>query len=103
MKRMARYLGQGAVYLLFAAVLGYFSTEPSYRHHDPAKAMIKLSFDGGRTWSGQHRISPAAAMVGMAELADGSIFIAMHEGYRVGQYIRAQRFRVTSDGPVAVP
>lgn len=66
-------------------------------------AMIKLSFDGGRTWSGRHRISPAAAMVGMAELSDGSIFIAMHEGYRVGQYIRAQRFRVTSDGPVAVP
>lgn len=59
MKRMARYLGQGAVYLLFAAVLGYFSTEPSYRHHDPAKAMIKLSFTHGAKAKGEcHRRSP---------------------------------------------
>ena len=64
-------------------------------------AFIKLSFDQGRSWTEQYRISPAAAMVGMAELADGTIFIAMHEGYRVGQHIRGQRFRVTAQGPVS--
>ena len=42
-------------------------------------------------------------MVGMAELGDGTIFIAMHEGYRVGQRIRGQRFRVTERGPVRAP
>jgi len=65
-----------------------------------AGAFIKLSFDQGRSWTGQCRISPAAAMAGMAELSDGTILIAMHEGYRVGQYIRGQRFRVTAQGPV---
>jgi hypothetical protein len=62
---------------------------------------IKLSFDGGESWPGEWRISPASAMVGMTELADGRVFIAMHEGYRVPGYVRGQTFRVTPNGPIA--
>ncbi len=62
---------------------------------------VKLSFDGGESWPGQWRISPASAMVGMTELPDGRVFIAMHEGYRVPGYVRGQTFRVTPNGPVA--
>ncbi len=64
--------------------------------------VLKLSFDQGHSWA-TYRISSASAMVGMAELADGTVFIAMHESYRQGAYIRGQRFRVTKDGPVPVP
>jgi len=62
---------------------------------------VKLSFDEGRSWTTEWRISPASAMLGMTELADGRIMIVMHEGYRVPGYIRGQFFRVTPDGPVA--
>jgi len=63
--------------------------------------VVKLSFDEGRSWTTEWRISPASAMLGMTELADGRIMIVMHEGYRVPGYIRGQFFRVTPDGPVA--
>jgi len=62
---------------------------------------VKLSFDEGGTWTKEWRISPASAMLGMTELADGRIMIVMHEGYRTPGYIRGQFFRVTPDGPVA--
>ena len=59
----------------------------------------KLSYDGGKTWTKECRISPASAMVGMTELPDGRVFIAMHEGYRVPGNIRGEFFRVTAEGP----
>jgi len=62
---------------------------------------VKLSFDEGRSWTKEWRISPASAMLGMTELADGRIMIVMHEVYRVPGYIRGQFFRVTPDGPEA--
>ena len=62
---------------------------------------LKLSFDGGQTWSGSYRMSPASAMMAMVEMADGRVLNIMHEGYRVPSYIRGQCFTVTQDGPRA--
>ena len=40
-----RYLvGQIIAFTLFAIGLGYFSNSPTYTHHDPEMAQIKLSF-----------------------------------------------------------
>jgi hypothetical protein len=40
-----RYIaGQVIAFTLFAIGLGYFSNSPSYTHHDPEMALIKLSF-----------------------------------------------------------
>jgi hypothetical protein len=40
-----RYLvGQIIAFTLFAIGLGYFSNSPTYTHHDPEMALIKLSF-----------------------------------------------------------
>ncbi|MBT5414797.1 MAG: hypothetical protein HOH66_07665 [Rhodospirillaceae bacterium] len=47
MTRIARYLGQIAVYALFAAVIGYFSNSPAYTHLPADRALIKLSFSHG--------------------------------------------------------
>lgn len=47
MTRIGRYLGQVAVYVLFAAVIGYFSNSPAYTHLPADRALIKLSFSHG--------------------------------------------------------
>jgi hypothetical protein len=47
MARPLRYLGQGAVYLLLALAIGYFSDRPAYTHFPPDMALIKLSFAHG--------------------------------------------------------
>ena len=40
-----RYIvGQIIAFILFAAGIGYFSTSPSYTYHDPALALIMVSF-----------------------------------------------------------
>ena len=39
-----RYGGQGILYLLFAAFIGYFSTAPAYQHLAPDHALLRLSF-----------------------------------------------------------
>ncbi len=39
-----KYLGQGLAYVLFAAVIGYFSTSPAYTHLPADYALVKLSF-----------------------------------------------------------
>jgi hypothetical protein len=62
---------------------------------------LRLSFDGGRAWSGTYRMSPASAMMAMVEMSDGRVLKVMHEGYRRPGNIRGQFFRVTPDGPVA--
>ena len=62
---------------------------------------IRMSFDGGRTWSPTDRMSPASAMMGMVEMADGRVLNVMHEGYRRPGNIRGQFFRVTPEGPMA--
>jgi hypothetical protein len=51
MDRVARYLAQIAAYGLFAGVVGYFSDTPAYVHHNPEKALIKLSF----SHAGEHK------------------------------------------------
>ena len=62
---------------------------------------IRLSTDKGKTWGTTIRMSPASAMMGMVEMADGRVLNVMHEGYRVPGYIRAQFFTVTPEGPKA--
>ena len=44
MASIFQYTGQAIAYTLFAVVVGYFATEPAYKHFDPGKAQIKLSF-----------------------------------------------------------
>ncbi|HEX6114506.1 MAG TPA: hypothetical protein VFZ10_19590 [Geminicoccaceae bacterium] len=47
MAKPLRYLGQGAVYLLLALGIGYFSDRPTHTHFPPDMALIKLSFAHG--------------------------------------------------------
>lgn len=42
--RLLRYVGQAALYALFAATVGYFSASPRYRHLQPDQALLRLSF-----------------------------------------------------------
>lgn len=55
MRTLPRYLGQGAVYALFAAFLGYFSQAPAYTHFPPDKALVKLAFVHGGKPAGECR------------------------------------------------
>ncbi|MCL4184856.1 MAG: hypothetical protein KJ011_15560 [Burkholderiaceae bacterium] len=41
---LVRYGGQGFLYLLFAAFIGYFSTAPAYQHLEPDQGLLRLSF-----------------------------------------------------------
>jgi hypothetical protein len=43
MHRIARYLGQGVVYGLIAALLGYFAAAPAYRHAEADQAQLTVS------------------------------------------------------------
>ncbi|MDP6843671.1 MAG: hypothetical protein QGH73_18530 [Rhodospirillales bacterium] len=43
MKRFLDILGQGAAYLAFAMLIGYFSTRPAYRPLPASSALVKLS------------------------------------------------------------
>lgn len=47
MAKALRYVGQGAVYLLLALGIGYFSDRPAHTHFPPDMALIKLSFAHG--------------------------------------------------------
>ena len=64
-------------------------------------SFIKLSSDGGETWSKEYRLSPCSAMIGMTELDDGSVMIIMHEGFRTPGYVRGQVFRIVADDSAA--
>jgi len=44
MANISQYIGQAVAYALFAVVIGYFATQPSYTYLEPGKAQIKLSF-----------------------------------------------------------
>jgi hypothetical protein len=44
MVKPAALVGQAALYAAFAALIGYFSTSPEYRHLPPDQALIKISF-----------------------------------------------------------
>lgn len=44
MASSVQYIGQAIAYAVFAVVIGYFATQPSYTYLDPGKAQIKLSF-----------------------------------------------------------
>lgn len=45
MTKPAQYIGQGLFYVLFAVVLGYFSSFPRYTNLQPDETLIKLSFN----------------------------------------------------------
>lgn len=55
MTSVARYLGQAALYLAVAVVLGYFSVGPSHTHFSPDKAMLRLSIAHGAERRGECR------------------------------------------------
>lgn len=44
MNRIVKWIGQGIAYLLFAAVVGLFSTWPAYSLLEPDQALLRLSF-----------------------------------------------------------
>ncbi len=44
MNKVPRYLAQAVLYAAFVAVIGCFSTSPTYVHVAPGEALIKLSF-----------------------------------------------------------
>jgi hypothetical protein len=44
MGNVARYVGQGVAYALFALVVGYFATSPAYRYLAPDEGLLRLSF-----------------------------------------------------------
>ncbi len=51
--------GQILLYAAFAAAVGYLSNSPAYVHHDPDKALIKLSFShAGEHKGGCRRLTP---------------------------------------------
>lgn len=59
MKTPLRYAGQIALYALFAAVIGYFSASPRYRHLQPGEALLRLSFSHpGKTKADCRRRTP---------------------------------------------
>ncbi len=62
MTNVARYLGQGVLYALVAATLGYFSAAPSYTHFPPDQAMVRLSFTHGADRRGPCRQLTAEEM-----------------------------------------
>lgn len=55
MRRPLAYLGQGAVYAIAAALIGYFSSNPAYAPVPPEQALIKLSFVHGAQRRGECR------------------------------------------------
>ena len=44
MHKLASITGQAVLYALFAAAIGFFSTNPRYRHLPEDQALLKLSF-----------------------------------------------------------
>lgn len=56
MTGVPQYLGQGAVYALFAVFLGYLSNAPAYTHFPPDKALLKLAFVHGGKPKGECRV-----------------------------------------------
>jgi hypothetical protein len=57
--RPLQILGQVVLYAAFAAVIGYFATEPAYTHVDPGAAVITLSFGhAGETKTACRRLTP---------------------------------------------
>ena len=59
-----RYLGQAVLFAGFIAVLGYLSTEPSYRFLSPENAVIKLTVNHGGKIKGDCRKPTAEETVG---------------------------------------
>jgi hypothetical protein len=52
-------IGQAIAYVLFGAMIGYFSTAPAFVHHDPNMAQIKISFSHAAQRVGEcRRLSP---------------------------------------------
>jgi hypothetical protein len=57
--KLLRYAGQAALYALFAAAVGYFSTAPRYRHLQPNEALLRLSLNhSGRLVADCRRRTP---------------------------------------------
>ncbi len=55
MNSAIRFIGQAALYGLFALAIGYLSTAPAYIHLAPGEALLKLSFSHGAQRVGECR------------------------------------------------
>lgn len=62
MNAVARYLGQGAAYAVFAGLIGYFAASPDYVYRAADRAEIKLSFSHGGQRKGGCRPLTAVEM-----------------------------------------
>jgi hypothetical protein len=60
MRNIVRYIGQAAVYIVIAIILGYFSVAPAYRHLPEEAAQVKISFaHGAKPKGGCRRLTSA--------------------------------------------
>jgi len=66
MTRLLQYAGQAIVYAGFAAMLGYFSIQPTYNRIEPGDALIKLSFAHAARHAGECRTRTAEELEDMA-------------------------------------
>lgn len=60
MAKVFQYTGIGFFYVVFATVIGYFSTSPEYTHLPPDETLIKVSFRHAGQLKGECReLTPA--------------------------------------------
>ena len=55
MTRTLRFVAQALLYVPFMVLIGYFSTEPAYRHLDPGEALVRLSLSHAGSRVGECR------------------------------------------------
>jgi hypothetical protein len=56
MRKIMQYAGQAMIYVGLMFVIGFFADTPTYRHMDPDKALIRLSFvHSGNAKGGCHK------------------------------------------------
>lgn len=59
MNAAPRYLGQAAIYALFAALIGYLASAPDYTYRTADRGEVKLSFShGGQRKGGCRALTP---------------------------------------------
>lgn len=55
MTQTLRFIAQALLYVPFMVLIGYFSTEPAYRHLDPGEALVRLSLSHAGSRVGECR------------------------------------------------
>jgi hypothetical protein len=81
--QIARFAGQGVLYLLFALLLGSFSTSPAYVHFDPDQALIKLSLSHAGARKGECRERKTSANIPRTETSRRALLECPRERFPV--------------------